>query len=133
MAALLRFYFLRVVAAERQFPFVFTTFFLFRVVCIILVAHLFEMGVWGLAFHLLGMFPDLPTAYYFAIETYTTLGFGDVVPPREWRAASGWLAATGLLMFGWSTAIFANIIRRLNDGHMEAMKARQQARKDSAR
>lgn len=99
--------------------------FLFYIVCMILTAHVVEMVVWGLTFHLLGIFPNPFTAYYFAIETYTTLGYGDVLLPDAWRLTSGWLATTGLLMFGWSTAVFATVVNRLNEGRMQTMAARR--------
>lgn len=101
--------------------------FLFYIVCMILAAHLVEMVVWGLAFHVIGIFPSSFTAYYFAIETYTTLGYGDVLLPDDWRLTSGWLATTGLLMFGWSTAVFATIINRLNESRIQRVVERRQA------
>jgi hypothetical protein len=110
-------------SARTVVPFHRSATFLFRVVVMILVAHLLEMMVWGLAFDVLGIFPDSFTAYYFAMETYTTLGYGDVLLPADWRLTSGWLATTGLLMFGWSTAVFATIINRLNESHMERLAA----------
>lgn len=108
-------------------PFLRSVVFLFHIVCLILAAHLVEMVVWGLAFHLIGIFPSSFTAYYFAIETYTTLGYGDVLLPRDWRLTSGWLATTGLLMFGWSTAVFATIIDRLNESRIQRVVERLQA------
>lgn len=99
--------------------------FLFRILVMIMAAHILEMMIWGMAFHVFGLFPNPFTAYYFAIETYTTLGYGDVLLPDDWRLTSGWLATTGLLMFGWSTAVFATIIHRQNESRMERMATRR--------
>ncbi len=125
MVLVLRYVVRKMAFARTLVPFHRSTVFLFRIVVMILAAHILEMMVWGLAFHLLRIFPDPFTAYYFAMETYTTVGYGDVLLPADWRLASGWLAATGLLMFGWSTAVFATIINRLNESHMERLAARR--------
>jgi hypothetical protein len=72
----------------------------------ITLAHVAEILVWGLFYARMGIFPDLATAEYFSIVTYTTVGYGDLVPPERWRLLAGVEALTGLLMAGWSTAFF---------------------------
>ena len=44
--------------------------------------------------------PDLPTAFYFSIVTYTTTGYGDVVLPPEWRMVGGVEALSEPLLRG---------------------------------
>lgn len=41
---------------------------------------------------------------YFSAETYTSLGFGDVVPQGGLRLLSGSEALNGLLLIGWSAS-----------------------------
>lgn len=41
---------------------------------------------------------------YFSAETYTSLGFGDVVPRGGLRLLSGAEALNGLLLIGWSAS-----------------------------
>ena len=72
----------------------------------ITLAHIVEILVWGLFYERMGIFPDLATAGYFSIVTYTTVGYGDLIPPERWRLLAGVEALTGLLMAGWSTAFF---------------------------
>lgn len=127
MLLVLRYSVRSVPSARKRIPFPRLVVFLFYIVCMIMAAHVGEMVVWGLAFHLLAIFADPFTAYYFAIETYTTLGYGDVLLPDAWRLTSGWLATTGLLMFGWSTAVFAAIVNRLDESRIQAMVARRAA------
>ncbi len=95
------------------------TFFLFQFLIIVMAAHVAEMLAWGLSIYALRAVPSISTAIYFAIETYTTLGYGDVLLPLDWRLMSGLLATTGLLMFAWSTAIFATILNRLYQSHLD--------------
>ena len=37
--------------------------------------------------------------------TFTTLGYGDIVLDENWRLLASFEAATGIIMFGWTTAI----------------------------
>lgn len=48
--------------------------------------------------------PDLGSALYFSAETYTSLGFGDVVPAGPVRLLAGVEALNGLLLIGWSAS-----------------------------
>ena len=41
---------------------------------------------------------------YFSAETYTTLGFGDLVPTGAVRLLAGTETLNGLLLIGWSTS-----------------------------
>jgi hypothetical protein len=50
-----------------------------------------------------GVFGLLDSVYLSAV-TYTTVGFGDVVPVGPIRFASGMEALTGFLMIGWSAS-----------------------------
>jgi voltage-gated potassium channel Kch len=51
----------------------------------LLLLHLVEMTVWAAAFVIVGMLPDFETALYFSLKSYTTVGYGDVLPPQAWR------------------------------------------------
>ena len=69
--------------------------------------------VWALAFRMLGVFPDLEHAVYFGLVSFTTLGYGDVLLPDEWRILGGMAAANGLLNFGLMTAVLVEALRDL--------------------
>lgn len=66
---------------------------------------------WAVAFFHLDIFATLEESVYFALVAFTTLGFGDVLLPQEWRLLAGMAAANGLLMFGLLTAILVEILR----------------------
>jgi hypothetical protein len=65
------------------------------------------------AFRALGLFPTMEEAVYFSLVAFTTLGFGDVLLPREWRLLAGLSAANGLLYFGLMTAMLVEAMRSL--------------------
>ena len=68
---------------------------------------------WAIAFRLIGLFETFEGSVYFALVAFTTLGFGDVLLPQEWRLLGGLAAANGLLLFGLLTAILVETLRLL--------------------
>jgi hypothetical protein len=83
----------------------------------IMLGHLVQITTCGLTFYLLSFFGDFWTALNLAAQTYTTLGFGDILLPAERRMLDGWLALTGQLMIGWSTGLFAYLITKYHETH----------------
>lgn len=81
--------------------------------CGIIVLHEVEIMVWALFFLWKGCLPDFGTAFYFSSITYTTVGYGDVVLPREWRSLASAEAITGILMTGLSTGYFFMVLNRI--------------------
>jgi hypothetical protein len=49
---------------------------------------------------------------YFAFVNYTTLGYGDVLRVERWRLLGPLTAMNGVLLFGWSTAVIFELMRR---------------------
>jgi hypothetical protein len=87
-----------------------------RLICVallLLAVHLASAGGWAAAYLLTGVSDSLEPALYFALSTYTTLGFGDVLAPEEWRLLTGFAAMNGLLMFGLSAAVLVDSSERL--------------------
>jgi hypothetical protein len=77
-------------------------------------SHLTQIAAFATAYWLLhgtavgslqGHVAQTPASFlYFSVETYTSLGFGDVYPLGEMRLMAGMEALTGLLMIGWTTS-----------------------------
>lgn len=84
-----------------------------RVVSLLLILHLVEAGAWAAFYWIYGLLPDVETAIYFSLTSYTTVGYGDVVLPVSWRLLGPIEAAVGILMFGWSTGIMVTALTRI--------------------
>ncbi len=84
-----------------------------RVATNLIVAHIVEIVLWGAVSSWRNVFPDLETSLYFSAVTYTTVGYGDLVPPQPWRLAAGIEGLTGILMCGWSAAYFFTVVTRM--------------------
>lgn len=89
------------------------TWLLVRVAWWLILIHLIEIAVWGWFYLWQGCMPDAESAFYFAGVTYTTVGYGDLVLPREWRMLGPIEGLTGILMCGLSTGLFFGIAARL--------------------
>jgi voltage-gated potassium channel Kch len=89
---------------------------LIRLVSLLLVLHLLEMAVWAAAYEFANVLPDFETALYYSLKSYTTVGYGDVLPSASWRLLGPIEAAVGILMLGWSTSIIVAAVQRIYNG-----------------
>ena len=79
---------------------------------VLMAAHFSEVMVWSLAYAIVGTAPAGADPVYFAFVNYTTLGYGDVIPVERGRLLGPTTAMNGVLMFGWSTAVIFEVLRR---------------------
>ena len=72
--------------------------------------HLVETLIWAVPLHLLGICPNLRDSYYYVLESYTTLGEGNVALPDRWRLIGPIIAMSGLFTFGWTGSVLVSIM-----------------------
>ena len=82
-------------------------------IMILLMGHLAQMAVWAITFVAAGEFGTFADAFYHSAVNYTTLGYGDIVMSPRWRLLGPQEAASGILAFGWSTAVIVTVVIRL--------------------
>jgi hypothetical protein len=92
---------------------------------VLMVAHTLEVLVWALAYAIVGAAPAGSDLLYFAFVNYTTLGYGDITPVQGWRLSGPMTAMNGILMFGWSTAVLFEVLRKTLD-HLASIGSRDQ-------
>ncbi|OYX44865.1 MAG: metal transporter [Rhodobacterales bacterium 32-67-9] len=78
--------------------------------------------IWALALRALDIFVTMEASVYFSLVAFTTLGFGDILLPHQWRLLGGMAAANGLLSMGLLTAMLVEVLRHVRIGQMEARK-----------
>lgn len=93
--------------SQRVLAILFVVFGLFAV-------HTLEIWLYAVVYHFgLHVFHDFETALYFSTVTFVSLGYGDVILPRDWRLVGAIEAANGVILLGWSTAFLITVIGRL--------------------
>ena len=81
-------------------------------VLVLMVAHTCEVAVWALAYLLVNAAPAGSGLLYFAFVNYTTLGYGDILHVKDWHILGPVTPMNGVLLFGWSTAVIFEVLRR---------------------
>jgi hypothetical protein len=81
-----------------------------RVVYGLFLLHILQILVWAGCYEWVGCFPDFSTSFYYSAMSYSTVGYGDVVPQENWRILGSIEAVTGVLMFGWSTGVLFSVV-----------------------
>ena len=99
-------------AKKTTHPTVLLIFVMVATVSVLMAAHMSEVLVWALAYAIVDAAPAGADLVYFALVNYTTLGYGDVTPMAGWRLLGPMTAMNGVLLFGWSTAVIFQVLRR---------------------
>jgi len=77
---------------------------------VITLLHMAETAIWAAFYYWRGLFNDFETSWYFSIGTYTTIGYGDVVLPANWRLLGGVEGINGVLLCGLSAAFLFLVV-----------------------
>ena len=72
-----------------------------------------EIWMYAALFLELGALGHFEQALYFSTVTYSTIGYGDVVMPHQWRILGAIEGAVGIIMLGWSTAFLISLLSQM--------------------
>ncbi len=78
-----------------------------------LSAHTIQIYLWAFAFGSAGALAGYEAPIYFALVSYSTLGYGDVTLGSDFRIFGAMASICGVLMFGLTTAFLVGIFARL--------------------
>ncbi|MGV0975107.1 MAG: hypothetical protein ACOYBO_04165 [Azonexus sp.] len=85
------------------------------VVAILLVSHFVGVVVWAAFYFLTDLTRDMSQAMLYSINAFSTMGDSNVVLPKSWLGFGNFEAMTAMLMFGWSTAVLADIVGKFHN------------------
>lgn len=77
---------------------------------VIVLLHVAETSIWALFYYSRTLFNDFETSLYFSMGSYTTIGYGDVVLPQNWRLLGAIEGISGVLLCGVSTAFLFTLV-----------------------
>lgn len=78
-----------------------------------LLAHTVHIYLWAFAFWAVGALGGYETPIYFALVTYSTLGYGDVTLATDFRIFGAMASVCGIMMFGLTAAFLVGVATRL--------------------
>lgn len=82
------------------------------VFAVFVLSHTLHVYLWAIVIWLIGALPGYEEPIYFALVTYTTLGYGDVTLAPDFRILGTMAAVSGILMFGLTTAFLVGLFVR---------------------
>jgi voltage-gated potassium channel len=85
----------------------------------ILILHGFVILVWA-GFYRTRCFPSWELAFYFSASSYSTVGYGDLILPSNWRLLGPLEGITGMLMCGISVSVLFALVTRLLDRDIQS-------------
>jgi hypothetical protein len=88
----------------------------------LVAVHIVEIALFGVAFFAsvrvfhLGSFVEtrsmaLMDYFYYAAETYSSLGYGDIYPLGDIRLLASITPVVGILLLGWSSAFLFSLVQ----------------------
>ena len=80
----------------------------------IIILHGLVILLWA-SFYRTRCFPSWELAFYFSASSYSTVGYGDLILPSNWRLLGPLEAITGVLMCGISVSVLFALVTRLLD------------------
>src|SRR5215207_3069789 len=105
-------------------------FVLVLVFAVVIGLSLIETGIWAVFYYFRGLFPNLETALYFSLGTYSTIRYGDVVLPQRWRLLGGIEGISGVLLCGLSAAFVFAVLNVLFQSRVQkSFAARSESEK----
>lgn len=79
--------------------------------------HLMETMIWVIPIWQSGLISGFRDAFYFVLESYTTLGDAKVVLPDSWRMIGPMIAISGLFTFSWTGSVMVYVMTETGRRH----------------
>ncbi len=84
--------------------------------------HFLETLIWAVPISHGSLIGSMRDSYYFVLESYTTLGAGNIALPDQWRLLGPSIAMSGLFTFGWTGSVLVSIMTEF--GKLDRIQAR---------
>jgi hypothetical protein len=85
--------------------------------------HFVETLLWAILLCVAGWIPSMRDSYFYVLESYTTLGEGNVSLPDEWRLIGPVIGISGLFTFGWTGSVLVSVMTDF--GKLDRLRAKK--------
>lgn len=110
--------------ADNQYSSVAIAFYI-GILCLLLM-HLFEIILWGVALWLFKLLPNMGDSILFSGSTYTAMGFMDDLLPNGWKMLAIIIAFSGMFAFAWTASVMISMTKHYRQAytrqHMKKLK-----------
>jgi len=79
----------------------------------LIAIHTVEIWLYAGIYLGLNAFTHFEEALYFSTVTYASVGYGDLLLPKDWRIFGAIEGPVGIMMLGWSTAFLVSLLTQL--------------------
>jgi voltage-gated potassium channel len=90
----------------------------------VITLHGLQILLWASCYRWLCL-PSWESALYFSATSYSTVGYGDVVLPLDWRLLGPLESMLGMIMSGVSVSVLFAIVTRLLDSDEDPRRPNQ--------
>ncbi|WP_299964957.1 potassium channel family protein [uncultured Roseobacter sp.] len=80
---------------------------------LLVASHTAQIYIAAFGLWLIGALSGYEAPIYYALVTYTTVGYGDLVLSPDHRIAGAMISFTGILMFGMTTAFVVGLLTQI--------------------
>ncbi|MBB3991259.1 ion channel [Croceicoccus naphthovorans] len=84
------------------------------IVYALFILHGIEIWLFAAFFRIVDALPTLETAVYYSVISYGAIGYDDVAMTKEWRMVGALEGICGIILLGWSTAYFVQMLGRID-------------------
>ena len=77
------------------------------------ILHGLEIWTYAALYLVIDALAHFEQALYFSTVSYAAIGYGDTALPPQWRLLGAIEGINGVILLGWSTAFFVNLLMRL--------------------
>nr|WP_086998496.1 ion channel [Rhizobium sullae] len=92
------------------------------------ILHFTETLIWAVPLYVRAIIPSMRDSYYYVLESYTTLGEGNVTLPDHWRLLGPIIGMSGLFTFGWTGSVLVSIMTDF--GKFDRLQAKREQREE---
>ena len=87
----------------------------FTLITVLALFLLHGIEIWSYAslYLVIDAFGNFEEALYFSTISYAAIGYGDALLQPAWRLLGAIEGINGVILLGWSTAFFVNLLMRL--------------------
>ena len=104
---------------EARIGFGYAALLLISIFIALIILHLSEAAIWAALYLKAGLFKNFEASLYFSLQSYSTVGYGDLSLPERWRLLGTIESVAGVLLCGLSAAFLFAIVSALFNSRLK--------------